>query len=53
MEFTKELRQYAAEWNAKRIALKVDPTKCKDYQKYMALKYEMLCQKMNEFNINK
>jgi hypothetical protein len=32
---------------------RVDIRKDKNYPKYMALKYEMLCKKINEFNINK
>ena len=31
----------------------VDIRKDKNYPKYMALKYEMLCKKINEFNIKK
>lgn len=31
----------------------VDIRKDKSYPKYMSLKYEMLCKKINEFNINK
>lgn len=43
------------EWAAKPEVINpvVDIRKDKSYPKYMSLKYEMLCRKLNEFNINK
>lgn len=54
MNFSKEIHECAKKWNkAKTTTSVINLNTCVGYQKYLALKYEMLCQRMNEFNINK
>ena len=54
--FEKELMRFAKQWREGEkgsIRAKVDPSTIKGYQEYMRMKYEMLCERLNEFNVNK
>lgn len=49
MSFDKELEAFRQKWNSQRT----NPTTSIGYLEYMRWKYEMLCERINEFNINK
>lgn len=49
MKRNKEYEALCQKWQGPKINLSTN----KSYQEYMAFKYEMLCEKLNEFNINK
>lgn len=49
MKIDKELEAFRQKWNGSRKNVSTS----RGYQEYMAFKYEMLCKRINEYNINK